>query len=136
MTEDNHLKLFIEEAKLIQDIIKRMADNSFKIKGWTVALIVIAMIFRSQVDSIFIVFIPLLAFCILDSYYLSIERKFRILYDIKVRDFRNTNFDNIFKFNINTKINLCDILESFISKSIWIFYGSIFVLVLVFKCLN
>ncbi len=41
-------KLMIEEIKIIQDVIKRLADNSFKIKGWTVTLIVIALLFKSK----------------------------------------------------------------------------------------
>ena len=62
MSEDNKLKLLTEELKMLQDTIKRMADNSFKMKGWTVALIAVAIIFRANVSSIFVSIIPLLAF--------------------------------------------------------------------------
>ena len=59
MSEDNKLKLFTEELKIIQDIIKRIADNSFKIKGWCITVIVISMIFSSNIASHFIALIPL-----------------------------------------------------------------------------
>ena len=136
MSEDNKLKLLTEELKMLQDIVKRMADNSFKMKGWAVALIAIAIIFRAHVSSIFVSIIPLLAFSYLDAYYLLFERRFRDLYNKKVDKFQKGDFKEIFKFNINGKITFCDILDVYKSQSVWVFYGGIFILVLIFECLN
>lgn len=88
MTEDNKLKLFTEDIKIIQEIIKRMAENSFKIKDWTIRLIVIAIVFRAKIDSVFVAFVPLLAFSYLDAYYLMFERRFRKLYNTKIYNFK------------------------------------------------
>ena len=127
MTEDNKLKLFTEDIKIIQEIIKRMAENSFKIKGWTIGLIVIAIVFRAKIDSVFVAFVPLLAFSYLDAYYLMFERRFRKLYNTKIYNFQ---------INIDKEYSLQDIFNTYKSKSISIFYGGIFVLILIFEYIN
>jgi hypothetical protein len=48
------------EINLIQDIIKRMANNSFLIKGWAVTLVVITMLLRGTDVQILIAFIPVI----------------------------------------------------------------------------
>lgn len=137
MSEDNKLKLLVEELKMIQDIIKRMANNSFKLKQWCVTIVVVTMIFRAPVDSCIIPLIPLIAFGILDAYYLTLERRFRKLYDKKVQNFHKERILNeIFTFQINeSKADLWDTVKSICdtakSTSIWLFYGCIFILVLI-----
>ena len=39
---------FHKSLDYIQAIIERQADNSFRVKGWTVALVVVALLFRSS----------------------------------------------------------------------------------------
>lgn len=136
MTEDSKLKLFMEELKMLQDIIKRMSDNSFKMKSWTVALVAVAVIFRAKVDSIFVAIVPLLAFSYLDAYYLFFERKFRNLYDKKVDKFQKGEFDEIFKFKIASDFDLCYIFEAYKSKSVCVFYGGIVMLIIIFEILK
>ncbi len=129
MSEDNKLKLFTEELKMLQDIIKRMADNSFKLKGWCVAIVIIALIFRAKIDSFIAPLIPLIAFGILDTYYLALERQFRIVYNKKVAKFKNGDFEGIFEFKIKGNFSYGELCGVAKSKSIWLFYGAIFVLV-------
>ncbi len=136
MTEDNKLKLFTEDIKIIQEIIKRMAENSFKIKGWTIGLIVIAIVFRAKIDSVFVAFVPLLAFSYLDAYYLMFERRFRKLYNTKIYNFQKGQISDIFQINIDKEYSLQDIFNTYKSKSISIFYGGIFVLILIFEYIN
>ena len=50
----------IKHLEMIESVVQRMADNSFKLKEWTVAM---------------------LAFWFLDSLYLQLERKYRELYN-------------------------------------------------------
>lgn len=126
-------KLLAEELKMLQDIIKRMADNSFKLKGWTVSIIIIAMIFRAKIDNLPLCFVPLVAFGILDAYYLMLERKFRELYNSKVKIFHSDaikeeyKFKQMFQFKIEkTK---CDIAKAIFSYSILGFYVGIGVLI-------
>lgn len=76
------------EAKLkylefIQNIITRMADNSFKLKGWTVAIATAACAFAAnnpRFSHLILIIVPIIAFHWLDSYYLQQERLYRDLY--------------------------------------------------------
>ena len=126
-------KLLAEELKMLQDIIKRMADNSFKLKGWVVSIIIIAMIFRAEIDHLLLCFVPLVAFGVLDAYYLMLERKFRELYNSKVEIFHSDaneeeyKFKQMFQFKIEkTK---WDIAKAIFSYSILGFYVGIGVLI-------
>lgn len=82
---------------LISDVISRMGQNSFQIKGW--AVIVVAAILgialdRSKQSSALFGLAPLAAFWLLDSYYLRIERSYRSLYDlVRVKSEDEINFD-------------------------------------------
>ena len=61
MIEEEKLsKYLIKEIEIIQDIIKRMAFNSFLIKGWTITLVVIVLLLKGSKFQVFISFIPLL----------------------------------------------------------------------------
>ena len=73
----------IKLLNMIQDVIKRMANNSFMLKAWTVTLItaIIALDKKSSgVESVLVFYIPVIMFWVLDSYYLQMERKFRVIY--------------------------------------------------------
>lgn len=74
----------IKHLEFIQNIVKRMATNSFILKGWTITLISIlfALAINSNNKSIVILAIfPTLIFWGLDAYYLRQERLFRKLFD-------------------------------------------------------
>ena len=77
-------KLLVEEIKILQDIIKRMADNSFKIKTWAITLIVATLLMKTNLNNVAIAFLPLLTFWFLDAYYLQQEKIFRKIYDDKI----------------------------------------------------
>lgn len=70
----------IKEIELIQDIIKRMAFNSFMIKGWAVTLVVVTLLLKgTEKYQVLLAFIPLLVFWFLDAYFLWQERMYRKL---------------------------------------------------------
>ena len=72
--------------EFVQSVILRMSNNSFLLKGWTVTLIV-GMFALASIDTdkhyFVIAYIPTIVFWFLDSYYLQLERKFRVLYNKK-----------------------------------------------------
>lgn len=125
-------KIFVEELKIIQDIIKRMAFNSFLIKGLSITLVVAALLLKGNKYQVLIAFIPLLVFWFLDAYFLWQERMYRELYKWVVENRLKTEeylFDmNAYrfkdkvqsKFRIMFSITLC-----------W-FYGSIAILVIIY----
>lgn len=115
---------FYQALEQVQNIIDRQASNSFRIKGWSVSLIVVALLFRSSDYQIIVAFIPLIGFWYLDAYYLREERKYRRLYN-RVRDDRGENLD-LFDMNANRfDDNVEPIPVIMCSKSISIFHGVI-----------
>lgn len=85
----------IKHLEMIQDIIKRMASNSFMLKGWAVTLVAgIFALSAKDADKLhfLIAYIPILVFWGLDSYYLLQERLYRALYD-KVRTLDENDID-------------------------------------------
>lgn len=74
----------LKHLEFIQDTIKRMAGNSFLLRGWSITLVVAILTIASQFYKPVYLWIALfitVVFWLLDSYYLSQERRFRCLYD-------------------------------------------------------
>src|SRR5512138_2844291 len=75
---------FTKHLEFIQNIINRMSNNSFLLKGWnvTVSSAILALII-SNPNPLFAVvaLFSSLSFWGLDAYYLRQERLFRSLYD-------------------------------------------------------
>ena len=88
----------LKEIDIIQDIIRRMAFNSFLIKGWTITLVVATLLIKETKPQVFIAFIPLLMFWFLDAYFLWQERMYRKLYEWVISNRLNTN-ENLFNMN-------------------------------------
>lgn len=87
---------YMKSMEFCQDIIKRMADNSFRLKQWfllavtTIFTVFSKMIFSEKLQYQFhienlILIAPLFIFPYLDAYYLQQERLFREVYN----DFMN-----------------------------------------------
>ncbi|WP_285959900.1 hypothetical protein [Thomasclavelia spiroformis] len=73
----------IKHLEMIENIIERMSKNCFQLKSWTMTLVAGISVFSSQNNNkkfIFITLFPLFFFWILDSFYLQLERKYRLLY--------------------------------------------------------
>jgi hypothetical protein len=94
-----------KEIDLIQEVIKRMANNSFLIKGWYVTLLsAILVINKDQLQAIYdvpfiIMLVPVFLFWYLDAYYLRQEIVFRKLYQWVIQERRNGNQDHLFDLN-------------------------------------
>lgn len=91
----------ISHLQMIQGIITRMGQNSFQIKGWSVGIMIAIFSLagkQSDIRCILFTTIPLLVMWFLDTYYLVLERKFRLLYD----DVRMNNIDNNFDMDFNS----------------------------------
>ena len=123
MNKEKHLEL-------IENIISRMANCSFLIKGWT--LTIVAAVFGlaakdSNIKFIIIAYIIIPCFWILDAFYLSKERQYRSLYD-KVRKSSDSDFSmNTSEFN-NGKNTL---INTIYSKTLNLFYIPLIVIILI-----
>ena len=92
----------MRHLEMIQNVISRMASNSFYLKGWTVTLIVGLLAFANtkEMDSnfMYLALIPTGIFWILDAYYLYQERLYIKLYKY-VSGLDNKKID----FSLNAK---------------------------------
>ena len=122
----------IKHLEMIQNIIQRMANNSFILKGWTVSLIVaiFALADKMMNQSYFaFTYIPVVTFWFLDAYYLQLERKYVTLYN-------NIRKENSIDFNLNidkitykkTKKKNLKYINCLFSTSEWLFYIPIAIL--------
>jgi hypothetical protein len=95
----------VKHLEFAQNIIDRMASNSFLLKGWTITLAA-ALFALAAKDSnagfAALAFFPALVFWGLDAYYLRRERLYRCLYNAvrcaKAEDWQQT----IGPFSLNT----------------------------------
>lgn len=73
----------------VQDAVKRMAQNSFAIKGWCVGVVSVVLAYSVKdglPSSLRAALFPLVSLWLLDAYFVSIERRFRLLYEeVRVR---------------------------------------------------
>lgn len=115
---------------MIQNIITRMGNNLFLLKGRTITLIVwIFAIISDKVGIIYALFSfwILMIFWILDWFFLSIERCFRWLYN-EVRTKKEEEID--FSMNIKPYMKWKNTwIKSMFSKTLLIFYGMLFIII-------
>lgn len=107
-----------KHLELIQNVISRMASNSFMLKGWAVTLVAgIFVLAGKDTDKLYflVAYIPVIVFWGLDAYYLLQERLYRSLYD-KVRHTDENNIDFSLKATpeefSSCKNNFCNCLFS------------------------
>ena len=85
-----------KHLEMIQDVITRMAKNSFLLKGWSVTLTAAIFALAGNKDSPvvlpLIALLPIIMFWYLDGYFLHQERLFRKLYD-HVRELPESEVD-------------------------------------------
>lgn len=84
----NKQEILHKEIDLIQNIINRMANNSFLLKGWLITLIVAVLASTTEkiiTDDIsyfgLILILPLVVFWYLDAFFLHKEKCYRELYN-------------------------------------------------------
>ena len=127
----------IEYLQMIQDAISRMATSSAIFKGFSATIVAgISLISYAQQNAfvIFLSFIPVIVFAILDAYYLRLERKMRYLYKLVRTEVHPCDWDLEFvvdkKDYKDAKIRIRDLVKS---PSIYIFYPvMIMILIIVF----
>lgn len=113
---------------MIQGVIDRMGGNLFYLRGWSITILV--GLFAVSTSSLLAVgqwaptlfFVLLVLFWIYDGYFLSLERKYRGLYD-KVRTLSEEAID--FSMNVGEFKTHADktILAAMLSPTLLAFYG-------------
>lgn len=127
----------IKHLEFIQQTIHRLADNSFRLKQWSVLLVAATLALLSQQPNstewaCLISLIPVLVFWGLDGYFLWQERLYRKLYD-QVRILNENEIDfsmNTYRFQTGQK-PFFQWLCATLSKTLFPFYGSFALLILI-----
>lgn len=125
----------IKHLEFTQNVITRMNSNSFQIKGWAITVVsAFLALYASNKNEvyIFIAIIPTILFGLLDTYYLQLERKFRLIYHniidpaINVTPF-NMSLDQLNNNKMNEETTFFSVMKS---PSILYLYLSICILLL------
>ena len=122
----------LKHLEMLQNIIDRMAGNSFSLKGWSVVL-VSALFALAASDSntyfVYLAYLPSIMFWILDGYFLWQERLFRKLYD-RVRVASESEID----FSMDTSSVRGEVsswIGTMFSRTLLIYHGTILGVVVV-----
>lgn len=133
----------IEYLQMIQEPICRMSTISAIFKGFAASIVAGISVISYSTISVWILllsFIPVLAFVILDIYYLILERKYRYLFN-QVRNDQHTIDFSMELTNdpseiASAKARFVDCIKS---PSIYLFYPIlliILIVVVILKCTN
>lgn len=119
-----------KELDLVQDVIKRMANNSFMLKGWLISLIalIVALTEKNVLSAngkelYLILCMPILLFWYLDAFFLRQEKYYRKLYEWIVVERPKGNYEQLYALNPQTRFVVESISDIMISVTLRWFYG-------------
>lgn len=156
-------KMIIKEASLnvesksvqlhlefLQDIISRLSSKSSTCKNWCITLTSAFILLSLRLDNgskyILLSYIPIIIFCLLDIYYVYLEKHFRESYDefVKKLHTKKLKKSDIYVINgnllntetklsyISFKLNIVELMKNIIpscqSPSIIIFYTPLLII--------
>lgn len=122
---------------ILQDIIQRMASNSSACKAWCVTLVSAILVIvadKGKPEYAWIAMFPTIVFAFLDAYYLALEKAFRNSYNDFISKLHKRSLTENDLYSVIPKGNMSSLqLESVKSFSIWGFYISLAVLIIITK---
>lgn len=125
--------------KIMQGVIQRMAENSRACKVWCITIVSAGLILVARVDRpdfVLISLVPAVAFLILDAYYLALERAFRGSYNSFVQKLAQGELTPSDLYDVKPTGSVPrTFFRSLNSFSIWPFYASLVIMVLVVRYL-
>ncbi len=138
---DNQVnEILHKEIDIIQECIKRMADCSFKLKGWYISLVTLALtLLIGQGCKLSIVALFLLGvttvFWGMDGFFLKTETLYRWKYEWVINARLNGNMENLYDLNpYNDRMrkddkpkNTC-IMKYILSETLLILYGPVWII--------
>lgn len=121
----------IKHLEFIQNVITRMNQNSFMIKGWAITIVsALLALYASNNKKIFLLVsvFPTVVFMLLDSYYLWQERKFRNLYNKIILPSQQMQIP---LFSMNTKFSDCDCKYCYMSALFSVTEAGVYFLIII-----
>lgn len=123
----------------LDSIINRMGSNSANAKNWLMTIIAAAIAIQwtnEQLSNILWLLVPTVLFMLTDLYYLGMERHFKNLQEAfidKVRKGEDIS-EVVYSIPKTTKSEqICNTFKSIDSLSIWPFYATVIVCLVVIK---
>lgn len=114
----------LKHLEFLQGVINRLANNSFMLKGWSVIIVsaLFVLDFKNTDSKIlYLTLLPIIAFWVLDGYFLWQERLYRKLYN-KVREFKEEEIN--FSMDVSSvKGQVSSWCKTIFSKTLLIFHG-------------
>lgn len=126
----NEAKLL--HLQMIQANITRFSNNSFLLKGWSVALVSAVLLLdvgKAVFPYVLVLYIPLVMLAFMDGYYLFQEKKYRTLY----REITKESFTD---FRMSIEKHSVSRLSPLKSPSVWVFHGAFFVAITIVVCFS
>jgi hypothetical protein len=124
---------------ILQSTIQRMANNSSSSKTWcitVVSAILVVVADKEEPNFAFIALIPTLLFLALDTYYLSLEKAFRESYNSFIHRLHQGELQPSDLYSVSPKGKMSKHqLEALKSFSIWGFYLTLVVLIILTRSL-
>lgn len=122
---------------ILQNVIQRMASNSSACKAWCVTLVSAVLVIvadKGKPDYAFIAMLPTFVFAALDAYYLGLEKAFRNSYNEFISKLHSKTLTKTDLYSVAPKGNQSRLQwESVKSFSVWGFYISLAVLIIITK---
>lgn len=122
---------------ILQNVIQRMAVNSSSSKAWCITLVSAVLVIvadKGKPDYAYIAFLPTLVFAALDAYYLALEKAFRNSYNDFISKLHGKRLTETDLYSVAPKGNISLLqIASLKSFSVWGFYLSLVVLILITK---
>ncbi len=122
-TPKDRAKILVEELKILQGVINRMAQNSLECKKWTLALAVGVLSLKIEIIShlygLCVLGVLLLCFWFLDAYYLMQEKLFREQYQWLIENRLKTDARLFEVFPTHQTCQLTQLLSAMFSISLF-----------------
>lgn len=122
---------------MLQQVIQRMAGNSSSCKAWCVSLVAAVLVIVSDKGNsqfALISLLPIFVFASLDAYYLALEKGFRNSYNDFISKLHGKTLLESDLYSVAPKGGITSLqIEAYKSFSIWGFYVSLGLLVLIVK---
>jgi hypothetical protein len=124
-----------EHLKMIQQVVSRLATCSFQLKGWVITLAVALQVFlkdEAHPVYLFVPTLPVVAFWLLDGWYLRQERLFRRLYDeVRLKE-------GATDFSMDTRAfrkAVGPVMQVAFSRTLLLFYGPVLLVLVLLESL-
>jgi hypothetical protein len=134
-----------KELDLVQIVINRLANNSFLLKGWLIAIVsIILSVSKESVfkpESIYlyaILCLPFLSIWYLDAYFLRQERLYRKLYEWIILERPTGNTEHLYALDPQRRFEVSSIFRVMLSETLRMFYGIplVILLILIIKIIS